>query len=98
VVIVRRELEAAFEQKLVREARMTWGLRSLKLTLRYDAGWPDRVWLIPARPFWTELKRGGEEPSLLQYQRLDYLQAIGYDVAWFDNFEAAWAALQTRMK
>lgn len=98
MVVVRYALEATFEQKLVTDARRAWGLRSLKLALRADAGWPDRLWLIPGRPFWTELKRGGDVPNELQNYRLKELRELGYDVAWFDNYDAAWAALTKRMK
>ncbi len=85
-MIIRRAKEAPFEAKLVADA----GIRSLKLTLRHDAGWPDRLWLIPGgRPAFTELKAPGAKPTALQWHRIVTLVELGYDVEWFDDYRAA---------
>src|SRR5580765_6934164 len=90
MVIIRRATEAPFEHKLVRDAARDLGLRSLKLTLRHDAGWPDRLWLIPGgRPLFMELKAPGKEPSPLQRARLETLEALGYDACWFNDYDSA---------
>ena len=98
-VVVRRAREAPFERNLVEDASQYLGLRSLKLALRYDAGWPDRLWLLPAgRTFWTELKAPGKPLAELQHYRMKFLRDLGHDVAWFDNYDAACAALKERVR
>ncbi len=93
-MIIRRAKEAPFEAKLVADA----GIRSLKLTLRHDAGWPDRLWLLPGgRPAFTELKAPGAEPTELQQFRIARLEELGYDVAWFDDYRAAMKWLRGKL-
>src|ERR1700679_3062052 len=100
MTVVRRTKEAPFERRLVEDASHYLGLRSLKLALRYDAGWPDRLWLLPGgRTFWMELKAPGErvEPGSLQAYRADFLRGLGHDGAWFDDYDAAWKGLKERV-
>lgn len=97
----RRLPELKTERKLVASATRELGLRSLKLELRHDAGWQDRLWILDrGRTFWMELKAPGErvEPGSLQAYRADFLRGLGHDVAWFDDYDAAWAALKERVK
>jgi len=94
MVIVRRFLESSLEGRVVLDAPV----RSLKLTLRHDAGWPDRLWLFPARPLLSEFKRPGEDPTPLQRSRLDYLAALGYDVAVFSDYDVAMERLHATYK
>lgn len=87
---LRRTLEHPLERRVVADAAKFYGLRSLKLNLRYDAGWPDRLWLQPGgRPLFSEFKRPGEEPEPLQVERLRYLAALGYDTAVFTDYDEA---------
>jgi hypothetical protein len=85
MVIVRRTLETTLERHVVLDAPV----RSLKLMLRHDAGWPDRLWLFPERPLWSEFKRPGADLDPLQRSRLDYLASLGYDVAVFNSYDIA---------
>lgn len=88
MIVVRRALEAQIERRVARDA-LGLGVRSLKLTMRYDAGWPDRVFLLPRRPLWAEFKRPGDGPTPLQRERLEFLDALGYDTAVFDDYDEA---------
>lgn len=93
-MIINRAREAPFEKRLVAKV----GLRSLKLTLRHDAGWPDRLWLIPGgRPAFTELKAPGKTPTPLQLERIIELRRLGYSADWFDDYDAAIAWLYGRV-
>lgn len=72
--------EIAFERAFVRACERA-NLATLKLTLRGQAGWPDRLVLVPGgRPVFVELKRRGERPRALQERRLNELRALGYAV------------------
>jgi hypothetical protein len=97
-VALRRDLETSVERRVVRDAKLDLGLRSLKLNLRYDSGWPDRVFLLPhGRTFWVEFKRPGDVPGPLQEARRAELRALGHDVVWFDDYDTAMAALRWRL-
>lgn len=96
---LRRALENPIEDRVVRDASRLLGLRSLKLELRRDAGWPDRVVLLSGgRTFWVELKAPGYKPGKLQEHRHAFLRDLGHDVAWFDDAGVAMAALRERMR
>lgn len=91
--------EAPIESALVADGKEI-GLRSLKLKLQYDAGWPDRLWLFDrGRTFWCEYKKPGVELDLrgLQAHRIAYLRSLGHDAAWYNDYDAAWAALKERV-
>lgn len=93
-MIIRRALEQPIEHRVVDAAARNLGLRSLKLNLRYDAGWPDRLWLMPGgRPLFSEFKRPGETPAPLQNERLVTLAGLGYDVAVFYGYDEAMGRL-----
>jgi hypothetical protein len=97
MVILRRALENPIEECVVEEAKRL-GMRSLKLQLRHDAGWPDRLWLLDkGRTFWTEFKRPGGPLEDLQGYRHKFLRSLGHDVAMFDDADAAIAALRERV-
>lgn len=91
--------ESSIEQPLV-DAAAEIGVRSLKLKLQYDAGWTDRLWILNrGRTFWTELKKPGVvvEPDSLQAHRIAYLRSLGHDAEWYNDYDAAWAALKERV-
>jgi hypothetical protein len=91
--VVRRALEAPIEGRFVAGCADV-GVVTLKLTLRYDSGWPDRLVLIPrGRPLFVELKRPGDLPRALQEQRHTMLRALGYDVEVHDTSEGAVGAV-----
>jgi hypothetical protein len=92
---LRRPLENALERRVVDDAARDLGLRSLKLNLRYDAGWPDRLWLLDGGcPLLSEFKRSGESPSPLQAERLRFLRELGYNTAVFDDYDIAMEILR----
>jgi len=94
--IFRRPLENDLKEKVVWEAAKL-GVRSLQLDLRYDAGWPDRVFLTPFTPLWLEFKRAGEEPRPLQQNRLQILKGLGYDADWTDDYDTAMARIKGKL-
>jgi hypothetical protein len=95
VSIIRHALEVSLERRVVDAAALDFGLRSLKLNLRYDAGWPDRLWLLPGgRPLFSEFKRPGDDPKPLQAERLRFLRELGYNTAVFDDYDIAMRRLR----
>jgi hypothetical protein len=95
MTILRWDREAPFEKKLIKSAWDVHGLRSLKLTLKNDAGWPDRLWLIPGgRPLFMELKAPGGKPAPLQQERINALWGLGYYATCVDNYDQAMKHLE----
>lgn len=97
--VARNELETTVENAVATDAKNDLGVLSWKLTLRYDAGWPDRLFLIPGgKPFLIEFKVPGEEPNELQAHRIAVLKALGYDVEAHDDYTEAMAAINRRLR
>jgi hypothetical protein len=97
MIILRRPREASIERRVVRDARIQYGLRGLKLTLRYDAAWPDRLWILPnGRVLWMEFKAPGKGPDPLQANRHAELRSKGHEVVVLDNYETAMFLLGER--
>src|SRR5690606_26564047 len=89
-----RVLETDIEEWVVTEAERL-GVPSLKLNLRGNRGWPDRIFLIPGgRPLFIEFKRPGEEPRKLQQQRHRILRKLGYEVEVHEERQAALDAVR----
>lgn len=82
------------------EAYLTGRVRALgglciKVDVRGDSGWPDRVVLLPHGLIgFLELKRPGERPRPLQVKRIEQLQAIGFVADWADSAGAVERFLQ----
>jgi hypothetical protein len=94
VSVLRRTPEVALRDKVCHDALWQLGVRSLQLNLHFDAGWPDRIFLIPGGlPLFMEFKRPGYVPRPLQYQRLETLVQLGYlesvDHGWTDSYTTA---------
>src|SRR5208283_1561851 len=99
MVVARRPLETSVERRVARDALTLYGVVSFKLTLRHDAGWPDRLFLVPGgRPLFIEFKRPGEPPNPLQAHRIETLSGLGYDVEVRDDYDAALAAIAGRLR
>lgn len=97
--VARNELETTVETAVATDAKNELGVLSWKLTLRYDAGWPDRLFLIPGGiPFLIEFKAPGEKPEGLQTHRIAVLRALGYDVEVHDDYTEAMAAINRRLR
>lgn len=87
-------LETDIEEWVVDQAALL-GVPSLKLNLKGNRGWPDRIFLIPGgRPLFIEFKRPGEEPRKLQQQRHRILRKLGYDVEVHEERHAALDAVR----
>jgi hypothetical protein len=91
---LRRPVENVLRDRVCKAALDRFGVISLQLNLQFDAGWPDRLFLIPGgRPMLLEFKRPGKQPEPLQNHRLETLVNLGYlesiDAGWCDNFEEA---------
>jgi hypothetical protein len=97
--ILRRARENDLRDKVCKDALHIFGIRSLQLDLRHDAGWPDRLVLISGgRPAFMEFKRPGEVPRPLQIHRLETLIKLGYDACWVDNYADAMLYITKRLK
>lgn len=74
-------LEIDTEKKVVAWAKEV-GITSIKLELKHDVGWPDRMFLIPGgRPLFIEFKRRiNSHTKGIQTHRHKVLTALGYDV------------------
>ena len=89
--------ESTVEQRVVRWAEKN-GVPSLKLELQHNAGWPDRVFLLPGgRAVFIEFKRKGEKPRKLQDHRIMQLTLLGFEVTWTDNSGDAIAFLKRHL-
>lgn len=85
-----RRLESSIENSVVERAKKLGVKFVLKFTPTAQAGWPDRIALIPGgSPVFMEFKRPGEKPRPLQYRRLRQLRDLGYAAEWFDNADDA---------
>lgn len=76
-----RKLEHSIEQAVVDWAEEN-GIRSIKMKLGEDSGWPDRMFLLPQCPAFVEFKRGKKRPTPLQMHRMEFLAGLGYKVQW----------------
>ena len=90
-------LEKVIEHRVTEDAKKL-GVRSLKLELKHDVGWPDRLYLIPGGvPLFIEFKRAGKRPSRLQYHRLSQLKDLGYNAEWADSYLGAMGYIESAM-
>lgn len=86
--ILRRE--ASIENQACDRIMALYGITNLKLNLRGNNGWPDRIFFIPGgRPLLIEFKRPGEEPEPLQRHRHDLLKRLNYDIEVHDTVDGA---------
>lgn len=78
------QLEKDIEKKLKLWAKAR-GIICIKYTPQGEKGWPDRIFVLPrGTHVWLELKRKGEEPTPLQYYRLEQLRDQGAIAYWSD--------------
>jgi hypothetical protein len=85
--------EASVEARVVKWARERgWITRKLN-GLGYRA-WPDRLFIRDVFCFaFIEFKRPGNVPTVQQKAFLDHLTSRGFNVAWYDDADAAIAFL-----
>jgi hypothetical protein len=80
---LERDLEAYFSKQCKKH-----GLLTLKLSVHFQRGWPDRV--VPlenGEVLWVELKRPGGVVSPLQQKVHDQLASRGHKVYVIDSKE-----------
>lgn len=59
----------------------TYGVLSCKLVMRYNSGWPDRIYLGPNGGLvFVEWKRGGNQPAPRQQYIHKLLHAFGFAI------------------
>jgi len=96
----RRILEKDVEKKVCEWADEL-GIEHIKMELKHDVGWPDRMFLVPGgKPVIIEFKRpktvGKDDGGTLkgiQKQRIKYLSENGYNVDVCDTKESAIRAI-----
>ena len=86
--------EADIEQRASKLLFDCYGIPSIKLVMVNDAGWPDRLYVLPGgRVVWVEYKKPGERPTAIQDERHDLLTAFGHTVATYESVEEAVAGV-----
>jgi hypothetical protein len=89
-----RRLESSIESAACKKIKAELGVDSLKLNLRGNRGWPDRLFFIPGgRPLLIEFKRPGTEPEPLQVYRHNQLKEWDYAIEVHDTTEGAFRAV-----
>jgi len=88
--------ESKIERRVCSLALLEFGVVSLKLNVKWNVGWPDRVFFIPGgRPLFIEFKRPNERASPLQAHVHAGLRDLGYRVEVYDNVNDAINAIQS---
>ncbi len=96
---LRRIKETTVETKVVKAVKDRWQVHGIKLELRHDAGWPDRLFAIPGgKPFFVEFKAFGKTLQPLQEKRIADLKDWGYDVEVHDTYDGAMEAIRVRVE
>jgi len=96
----RRVLEKDIEKSVCGWADEV-GIEHIKMELKHDVGWPDRMFLVPGgKPVIIEFKRpataGKDDGGVLkgiQKERIKYLIENGYNIYVCDNKDNAIRAI-----
>jgi hypothetical protein len=99
--VLRYARETTLEAKVVADAWEHHRIKSIKLKLNHDSGWPDRMLLVPGgRPFFIEFKRKGEIVNVGSKQEFNIalLLTLGYDVEVHDDYDTAMRSIWLRTK
>ena len=78
------ELESRIETKTTEYAQ-SLGMMSLKLNVKGQRGWPDRIYVWKGKVWFVEFKRAKEKPRPLQLFIHDCLRKQGIVVRIIDN-------------
>ena len=93
------KLEHSIEDAVDRWAKRTGRILIFKLKLDTNAGWPDKMYLLPGnQACFIEFKRAGEEPEPLQYHRIKVLRSYQYEVCWTRSSKAAIRWLSAKLQ
>lgn len=86
-MLKRKESEKALEKTLRVKVKAIGG-HALKFSSSIEAGYPDRIVLLPCgAAVFVELKSEGEKPRKLQTLRHEELKQLGFRVAVIDSTE-----------
>lgn len=83
-------LECDYEEALCARIRKELGIESIKMNIRNNRGYPDRIFLLPKAPVWIEFKNVGRRPEKIQRYRIMQLNQLGYDAKWSNDYEASY--------
>jgi hypothetical protein len=90
------ELEKDIEEDVCKWAKDHY-IRPIKLNLRFNNGWPDRMFLYGPFLVFIEFKKPGEEPEPIQLERIAELRANGQTVEVFDDAKRATDFLESTL-
>ena len=92
--VIKIMLEASIECRACARVLKELGVRSLKLNVGGQTGWPDRMFMVPGgRPLFIEFKRPGEEPRPKQQHIHKILRHNRYDIQVYDTVDGAFQAV-----
>jgi hypothetical protein len=92
-------LESRIEALAVHRCLNELGVRSLKLNVTGDRGWPDRLFFIPGGvPLFIEFKQPGQVPEARQRLIHAFLEYNGYGIETHDSVASAVKAVQARVE
>lgn len=77
-------LESRIEQKTSDYAK-SLGMKTLKLNVKGNSGWPDRLYIWNGHTWYVEFKMFGQKPRLLQETVHADLRRVGAIVKVIDN-------------
>lgn len=90
--------EAKIELRACQLAFQQLGVLNLKLNVRGNTGYPDRLFFIPGgRPLLIEFKRPGEQPTPKQLHIHQQLRNLGYQVEIHDHADRAFRNIAAAM-
>lgn len=90
--------ESQIERVVAMRALNELGVFSIKLLVTQEAGYPDRIFLIPnGHPLFIEFKRPGEKPTKRQQLIHERLRHANYKVQVHTNIEEAFRAISAEV-
>lgn len=78
------ELESRIETKASEYAK-SLGMMTLKLNVKGQAGWPDRLYLWNGHIWFIEFKAAKQKPRMLQLEIIRQMRELGAKVFVIDN-------------
>lgn len=91
--------ESSIERAACRRIAAELGVENLKLNVKGNTGWPDRIFFLPGgRPLLVEFKRPGERSRPKQMYIISQLIANGYDAEVCSDAGVAVELVRERMK
>lgn len=95
---ILKDSEAKIEAWVVRQAWDQLGVPSIKLNVKGDTGWPDRLFLLPGgRTLWIEFKSPGNDLEPRQKLKRDILKIRAHDHQVHSDRHEAFVAIGTAL-